>query len=920
MLIHTPDHRLRVFISSTLKELAEEREAVRQAIVKLRLSPVMFESGARPHPAQQVYKSYLSQSQIFIAIYWQSYGWVAPGMQISGLEDEYNLSEKMPRLIYVKNPAHDRDPTLAGLLERIKNDNTSSYTYFSTPQELNELVQNDLALLLTESFDTINNNEQLPIEARPLPRINIPVPRNALIGREHELHAACNLLSRDDLALITLTGPGGCGKSRLALQIGIEMLNHFDDGVYLVRLEAINDPNLVIPATAEIFGIQETAGSRRIGEMLIEFLHDKHMLLILDNFEHVLGAATEVAELLEGCPDLKAVVTSRAPLRLRAEKELPVPPLAIPSLDNIHELFHLTQYAAVELFIQRSQAVRPDFSVTNDNAAAVAEICFRLDGLPLAIELAASRIKMLSPHELLAKLSNRFDFLRSGTRDLPERQHTLRSAIDWSYNLLNEQEKKLFRRLSIFVGGWTLEAAEAICDLDGDLSEGLYDGIESLIDNNLVVQTWEAKGYSRFGMLTTIHEYAHERLLECDEAEPVQYQHAKYYLGFVKLVEPRIRSAGRIRWHQVLLKEFGNIRSALNWICSTRQCIEIGQQIIITLGTLWVTSGNSAESAQWCAQILSLSDESTPVITRAKLLGVSAWSDWALGEYYSAKKKAGESLALFHLADNMELEDRNIFAMTLVFCGILAYACRDLVTATTMYHRSIELGRELNNQWIETLALSLLGDVALCENDRERALDLHNQSIKLARQQGDPWCLMSPLMSSGQIAILDGNLVKARSIFNEVEDLLRSTGDRWSLSSALNDIGHISLMEGNLGQASKYLIEALNLANTVGNRIILLIILTGIAVILARRSKKIPDIQPQDLEGLSQAGRLCGATEPFIHIPGSFIWSDSKTLYEADITQVKSLLGTSLWKKAYSEGQSMSLNKAITLALQSIKE
>lgn len=920
MIIRTPDHRLRVFVSSTLKELAEERKAVRQAILKMRLAPVMFESGARPHPAQELYQSYLSQSQIFIGIYWKSYGWVAPAMSISGLEDEYRLSAKMPRLIYIKNPAPDREPALAGLLDRIRDDNSSCYTYFSTPQELKELVQNDLALLLTEQFETAHRDALLPNEPGPQPPTNVPIPRNPLIGREHELTAAHDLLLRDDIALVTLTGTGGTGKSRLALQIGLEMLDHFKDGVYLVRLEPISDPELVISTIAETLGIRETLGGQPIAEMLKNFLRDKQMLLLLDNFEQVLDAAPYVAELLEACPRLKAVATSRTPLRLRAEKELPVPPLAVPSLEKLTELHRLSQYAAVELFIQRAQAVRPDFTVTNSNAAAVAEICYRLDGLPLAIELAAARIKMLTPHELLARLGHRFDLLRGGTRDLPERQRTLRGAIDWSYNLLTEREKKLFRRLSIFVDGWTLEAAESVCDLDGDLAQGLDDILESLIDNNLVIQTQETEIQSRFGMLTTIHEYAYERLVESDEADSIHCQHAQYYLDFVKMVEPRIRSAERVQWHQVLLKEFGNIRGVLDWISSTGNCVEIGQQIIITIGILWITSGYSAEGQQWCTQIMSLSDESTPIATRAGLMCVAGLSSWALGEHFSAQASVDKSLELFRELDVKTPEDNHTYAMALLFRGILAYASRDSAVANEMFQRSAELLIDSKDKWLVSLALSFSGDIALFENDRERALALHSQSIKLARQQGDPWCLISPLMSSGQIDILDGNLASARSIFYEVEDLLRKTGDRWSLSSALNELGHIDLMDGELDQASVFLLEALTLANVLGNRRILLIILTGTAVIIAERSKRLPNNHPQHLGGLSLAGRLCGATQPFIHTPGIFVWPDSKTLYESDITRVKSLLGADLWEKAYSEGQSMPFDQAIALAIQSLKE
>ena len=915
MIIRTPDYRLHVFISSTLKELAEERKAVRQAILKLRLAPIMFESGARPHPAHELYQSYLSQSQIFIGIYWQSYGWIASEMHISGLEDEYNLSCNIPRLIYIKDSAPDREPALTSLLDRIRNDNTSCYTYFSTPAQLKELVQNDLALMLTERFETVNRIEQPSHETRSHPPTNVPIPRNPLIGRERELATACDLLQRDDIALVTLTGAGGTGKSRLAIQIGLEMLDSFKDGVFLVRLEPISDPNLLLSTIAETFGISETPGSRPISEMLKEFLRDKQMLLILDNFEQVVEVAPCVAELLEVCPQLKCIVTSRTPLRLRAEKELPVPPLSVPSLQNSTNLGSLSQYAAVELFIQRAQAVKPDFSVTNTNAPAVAEVCYRLDGLPLAIELAAARVKLLTPHGLLARLEHRFDLLTGGTRDLPERQRTLRGAIDWSFNLLNEREKKLFRRLSVFIGGCSLEAAEKVCDIDGDLTQSLDNTLASLIDNNLVIQLQETGADPRFGMLNTIHEYAYERLTESNESDPIHQQHAQYYLDFVTVVEPRIRSAERVRWQQVMLQEFGNVRGVLEWVYRTGKCIEIGQKIVIALGVFWHMGGYVAEGQRWCHQMMALCDESTSIAIRAGLLYVIGVLAWSQGDHLSAVTSLDKSLKLCHTMD-----DKRLFANAMLVRGMTATASRDLPTAAAMLQGSIELFKVTKDQWFEAIATSWLGDIALYENDIDHALALHNQSIKLARQQGDPWCVTPPLMSSAQIALLNGDLTKARSILEEAVDLLRKTGDRWSLSWALIDLGHVALMKGELNQAGNYFLEGLTLANTLGNLRVLIVSLAGTAALIARRWKDRPDAQQQDTSELAMAARLCGTTAPYLDTPGIFIWFDTKNLYDEAVSQTKSLMDAHLWDQGYSEGQSMPLDQAIALAIQALKE
>jgi hypothetical protein len=330
VLIRTPDHRLRVFVSSTLQELEPERNVVRRAITQLHLSPIMFESGARPHPAQDLYQAYLSQSHVFIGIYWQSYGWVGPGMQISGLEDEYIRSASLPRLIYIKTPSPNRDPGLERLLDRIREDNATAYKYFQTAKELEQLVANDLILLLTEYFEAASLEQQLSEGSPPLPLTNLPIPRNPLIGRENELKTACSMLQSDDVALLTLTGPAGTGKSRLGIQVALELRDQFSDGVFMVILESIRDPDLVIPTITKTLKIAETAGGLSLLERLNEYLCSKRMLLLLDNFEQVLPAASHLAVVLEACPHVKMLVTSRASLRIRAEQELPVPPLKLP--------------------------------------------------------------------------------------------------------------------------------------------------------------------------------------------------------------------------------------------------------------------------------------------------------------------------------------------------------------------------------------------------------------------------------------------------------------------------------------------------------------------------------------------------------------------------------------------------------------
>ncbi len=913
MVIRTPDYHLRVFVSSTLKELAEERKAVRQSILKLRLAPVMFESGARPHPPHELYQSYLSQSQIFIGIYWQSYGWIAPGAQVSGLEDEYSLSRNIPRLIYIKQPAPEREPALVSLLEHIKEDNTTCYTNFSTLAELKGMVQNDLILLLSEKFTSLPHPAPAGASKNKTHQTNVPIPRNMLIDREVELASACEMLKRDDTALITLTGAGGTGKSRLAIQIGLFMQDWFKDGVFLVGLEPISDPKLVMSTIASTLGICEAPGSLPIVEMLKEFLRDKQVLLLLDNFEQVVAAATRVGELLETCPHLKCVVTSRMPLRLRAERELPVPPLTVPSMQKSATLNGLSQYAAVELFIQRAQAVKPDFKVTNANAPAVAEVCYRLDGLPLAIELAAARIKLLTPQGLLDRLEHRFDLLRGGTRDLPERQRTLRSAIDWSYNLLNEEEKKLFRRLSIFAGGWTLEAAETICDINADCSGDIYDTLCSLVDNNLVIHLEVEGDQLRFGMLSTIHEYASELLAASGEGDKLHQQHINYYLDFVKKVEPLVRSPERIHWRQVMLQEFDNIRAALVWAYTSKQSIDIAQLVVIHIGMFWQFSGYIAEGRRWCALMLELCDESTPGSVRAGLLCFDGEIAWTQGDLGSAVNSLEESLEI-----SRSLKEKHLQAISMVFRGMVAATSRDLAIAKQMLQDSVALLNTIDDNWTKALALSWLGEIALFEYDAELARSYCDQSIETARLQGDPWCMMPSYMTYGQIAVMSGDLASAELNFMEAVSLLRKAGDNWSISWGVTSLSHALLMEAKFDLASEYLSEALITGNGLGNLGVVLLSLVGSAALISQRIKTLAGDSQKDAAEQALVAHLCGATEPFINTPGVFAWADSRIMYDAAIHLAQSAMDERTWVKAFAEGHSLPLDQAVALALQAL--
>src|SRR5947209_11884285 len=516
--IRTPDQRVRVFVSSTLDELAPERTAAREAITQLRLTPVLSDSGARTYPPRELYRAYLAQSDIFIGFYWQRYGWVATAMQVSGLEDDHQLSSGKPKLIYIKTPATEREPRLHGLLDRIRTEDTASYQKFATPKELRERIANDLAQLLTERF---SSTPKTPVAFR-LPAL--PVPRSRLIDREQERAQAQALLQREDVGLVTLTGPGGVGKTRVAVQVAADLVPQFTDGVAFISLASLKDPKLVVPTVARALGVSES-GSGSLDERLLEYLRPRQVLLVIDNAEQLISAAPIATQYLELAPRLKLLVTRREPLRVRDEQIVPVPPLALPDPAHLPDLEHLVQLPAVALFVERAREARPDFALTSENAATIVELCQRLDGLPLALELAAAVLSLLSPAALLARLERRLPLPSRGARDLPERQQTLRNTIAWSYDLLEEGEQQLFRRLSVFAGGFTLEAVQAVCVFEAietsspaQADDGaVLEQLAHLLDKSLVQAQQGTGGEPRFTLLETIREYATEQLAASGE-------------------------------------------------------------------------------------------------------------------------------------------------------------------------------------------------------------------------------------------------------------------------------------------------------------------------------------------------------------------------------------------------------------------
>jgi predicted ATPase len=780
-VINTPDQRLRVFVSSTLEELAAERRAVRDAVTRLRLVPVMFELGARPHPPREVYRAYLAQSQVFIGIYWQRYGWVAPGEQISGLEDEYLLSAGLPRLLYVKTPSPGREPQLAELLARITNEGDVSYQHFAGAVELRRLVENDLAVLLSERFNLTQPQRSAAAADEVPPTGMLPVPATPLVGREQEVAAAEALVGREDVRLVTLTGPGGSGKSRLAVEAAGRLRAAFADGVRYIELASVRSADLVPGAIAARLGLN-TSGSR-LRTDLVSYLH-KRLLLVLDNFEQVADAAPLLAELLATAPGLKILVTSRSTLRLSGEHEFPVPPLPVPPASAARDAGTAGQYAAVRLFTARAQAVAPGFKLTRQNAGVVAEICRRLDGLPLAIELAAARVRLLPPQALLARLGDRMGVLTGGPRDAPERQRTLKNTLDWSFTLLSPGEQALLARLGVFAGTFSLPAAEAVCgdaDVPGqaDPPGPAIDALSSLVDSSLVQP--ETRGNElRFGLLETIREYALGRLRDSGAWPEAHDRHAAYFLALAKPADSELRGDGQLAWLNRLEGETGNLSAALSWLVDQDRLDE-------AISFIWMT-----------------------------------WRFWFLRGHLSEIARHGEKF----LASGLQMATHER-ALALSGTGFTLITDGEPDQAQPVFEQSLPLFRKTGDLLGGALAAATLGHVLASQHD-ERASEVLEQARNLKLEAGTgersgqermEYLLVVALTDNflGQIQLAKADYDRAAQLFTAGLDAARSSPDRFTILISLYDLALASQAQGDLDGARGLLRQGLSLAAEAGD-------------------------------------------------------------------------------------------------------
>src|SRR5215217_4855527 len=687
------------------------------------------------------------------------------------------------------------------------------------------------------------------LESRPN---NLPMQPTLLVGREREVEDVRGRLLAPEVRLLTLTGPGGTGKSRLALQSAADLIEEFEDGVFFVALATLTDHTLVTSSVAQVLGVRES-GDQPLLEGIKDYLQDKRLLLVLDNFEQVLEAAPQAGEILSAAPRLKVLATSRIPLGIYGEREYAVPPLAIPDPKRLPTLEVVSQYEAVRLFIERAEATKAGFEITSENAPAVAEICARLDGLPLAIELAAARIKLLPPSSILARLK----LLTGGARDLPERQRTLRGAIEWSHALFDEGEKTLFARMAVFSGGRTLDAIETVCDAEGDLPLDAFEGVSSLLDKSLLRQEEGPEGEPRFVMLETIHEYARERLQDSGEAEETSRLHAEYFLALAEAAEPELSGADQLACLERLEAEHDNMRAALTW--SLEKEPETALRLAVALARFWEMRARFLEGSRWLEAALRQSDRAD-FGTRAKLLSQA---------------------------------------------GTFAFYRTDFEHAIVLHGEALELYRQVGDDNGVAFALMCLGAQHMEKGDHERAAPFLEEALALSRRIGDKRNTAGTLHNLGEVERQRGNYERAKALGTESIGLWRKIKDDYNLSMVVGWVGLLEVWSGDQPDlAEGFLNEALALERELGYWAYAAYCLEAFAGLAEARG--------QD----ARAARLWGAAEALRTDIGAPLPLDAHRLYKPSMAAARALLGEAEWEEAFAQGMAMSAEEAAGYALR----
>jgi predicted ATPase/class 3 adenylate cyclase/DNA-binding CsgD family transcriptional regulator/Tfp pilus assembly protein PilF len=811
---------------------------------------------------------------------------------------------------------------------------------------------------------------ELPRQFPPLRSLdsrpnNLPVQVNALVGRERDVAQVCARLLEPDVRLVTLIGPGGTGKTRLALQAAAELLDGFEDGAWFVALDAIRDPELVPGSILQALGLKESAQQSPLTSLL-SYLGERTLLLVLDNFEQVLAAAPTVARLLEAAPRIKVLATSRAILGVYGEYDLAVPPLTLPDLSQPVRLETLTQFEAVRLFIERAQAAQAEFAVTNETAPAVAEICHRLDGLPLAIELAAARVRLLPPPALLSRLSSRLKLLVGGARTLPERQQTLRKTIDWSYDLLDAGEQALFARLAVFAGSFGLPAVEAVCAGQGDLPLDPLDGLQSLLDKSLLRQGSAEDGEVRFLMLETLREYALERLAARGELDELRRRHLASTVELVARAEPGLRGREQARWLNLLELELDNIRAALGYGSDAGERAA-ALRIAAGLRRFWLIRGNLREARGWIEGLLAPAGE-LPGDVRTQALAALGAITMMQGDYGCGRQALAQALALLR-----QLGDQGGIALALLYLASCTFYSGDPKGALELYEechsvfqalgdtwglanslhnfgfyarwqgeygRAAELLRAAITRWEQVgdptnhaRSLDVLGEVLRCQGDEAQADRLHQEALAIRRSLNDKGGLPYSLKNLGELAYRRGDVERALALGEDSLARFQAQSDRWGTALVLHLLARVALERDDFARAQRLCEESYDLFRAQGDRFGIAAAQCCLGQIALRRGDAeaarllfeqghtgYAELGQRDgragcLEGLaaaasgagddSRAAQLFGAAAALRASAGVPLGQPLRRRQELLIALARARLGEARWGQAWDEGQAL---------------
>jgi predicted ATPase/serine/threonine protein kinase len=733
-------------------------------------------------------------------------------------------------------------------------------------------------------------------EALPRPS-NMPVQRTVFIGREKETVALRQLLSREDVRLLTLTGPGGIGKTRLALQVVGEISGSFAGGVCFVSLSAVRGTDAMIIAVAQAIGLREVPG-QSLRETLREHVRGltQPTLLLLDNFEHLISAASDIAELLTLSPNLKVVVTSQALLHVYGEHEFSVPSLTAPDPKSAPAVPDaLSRFPAVALFLERAKAIKPEFTVTKENAGDIAAICSRLDGLPLAIELAASRIKLLSPAAMLARLESSLNLLTGGARDLPVRQQTLRGTVDWSYSLLSPAEQNLFQRLAVFAGGCTLEAVEAVCDTNGDLGLDVLDGMASMVDKSLIQQIEQHGTETRFLMLSTIREYALERLVKSGDEPATRRAHAAYFLVLAE--ECGAELSAHPEWSERFDLEHHNFREALEFLIRTADA-DWGMRLGAALFHFWEMLEHFAEGRALLDRLLKLPGGQPKM--RARLLFYAGVLASSQGDFAVGEKLQGESLEACRA-----LQDYRGVAVALNALGVTLRDRGDLLAAASLLEQCVSTWRDLTSPVDTARALSNLANVVRLQGDYHRASALYAECLQIFREARDDSGVAWTMNYQGDLMRETADFPAARSYYEQSLAAFRRLGDGWGIPSALCDLARLNAAQGNYQDADRLYRESIKMFQDLGHKRGVARVLECIAVSAVSQSRP------------EQALRLAGAAAALRQRVGAPLIPAEQASLERNLEPARKMLTNSAGLGAWSSGWEMSLEEAVQEALRS---